>query len=152
MSLEWENEMKDAGEEAEREEESKKMEGGEKNMTQWQRRRRGKQEGFEVSKRLREEPLGMSTQQKCGRLVSAVGTQFKRVCCLTATHSNTNISKSQTKSGERKKKPQKTVLALWAKTAEKFKYILFPRYLMETVTFFYFLKNTYINTYINVFL
>lgn len=83
MSLEWENEMKDAGEEEEKEEESKK----------WKEERKiwhsdkGGVEGNKRSlklkkKRLREEPLGMSTQQKCECLTSAVGTQFKRVSCL----------------------------------------------------------------------
>lgn len=77
----------------------------------------------------------MSTQQKFECLASAVGTQYKDSVLSEETHSNTKNFKSQTKSGERKK-PQKPVTALWAKTAEKFTYILFPRYLMETVTFF----------------
>lgn len=89
----------------------------------------------------------MSIQQKCESLASAVGTQFVMSVLYEETHSNTNIFKSQTNSGERKKNKKR--LALWAKTAEKFKYILFPRYLMETLTFFHFRKNT--QTYINFF-
>lgn len=100
MSLEWENEMKDAGEEAE--EESKKW----KERKKWHSDKggvEGNKRGLKFKKRLREEPLGMSTQQKCECLASVVGTQFKRVCCLKRLTATQIFLNHKPKVGKEKK-------------------------------------------------
>lgn len=53
-------------------------------------------------KRLREEPLGMSTQQKFECLASAVGTQFKDSVLSEETHSNTKNFNHKPKVGKEK--------------------------------------------------